>query len=346
MPPQSRQTDRSEAILDAAVVFGAKRYIEDAYDDSANSFYGTYVKANDQILFLEFTHNLVLYKDLIIDNSSLAERHGQELLAFIDTINYTAGDKIINVAPIGNRASGIRASQATVGVRYGFCEYLSELLHNSSGIITRLSAVAVPWAYKTKNHYDYYDFDKLFTICNIDKQWMPFALFTWRAIVYSAFALNERKRDSRPVTYVASPGRLKALKAVLNASDIAGYEWPRDGWRKVVSELPALPMGGYDFSFLSSLPAFETSVLNANLRDMQALDALRYVMNVRKSSEGRAIMEDWADIVFDGPTCAIGSGSIQIMKNVNVTGNLNQTQWICATPNTGRIEKSIWIGGG
>jgi hypothetical protein len=120
---------------------------------------------------------------------------------------------------------------------------------------------------------------------------------------------------------------LLALRALLDAKDVARFEFPRDVLRELSASLPDLSSNGFDFSFVSSLPALETSSLSAQFWDDSPESALREVCSLRGSGSVRAKREEWLDLLFAGTAmCGIGGTNIQIVRDTTVHGNLVQEQ--------------------
>jgi hypothetical protein len=334
------------AVIDAAVVYGAQRYFDEQYLDKADPDYKSpywwikegrgqseqYLKQNDRFLFIELMHDLVLYEILYLDNSSVGEKPSDDLLRFVAKIHELAGHGIFRI----ERLTGVYYDSPPM-VQVSLCKYISEMIQRDPDAERRMSAVAVPWAYKSALHRDRGEFEKLFRALGTDDKWLPLAIFVWRGLMYFAFAMAKHSRFAlhgrELVTYVASPGRMSGLRAILNAEDLVRYEWPREAWRNIMQALPGLPSDGFNFSFVSSFPSFETSVLGVHMWDMPALEATKYVCELRRKMEVRQLRDDWTDILFsDGPRCAVGSPSIQILKNMIVHGNVTQKQWLRASP--------------
>jgi hypothetical protein len=311
----------SVAITDAAIMYGAQRYFDGLHRDPEWQFKDNYREEDDQLLFLELMHSLILYDELVLDDSSMDDDVSKELLRFIGTVNAHAGKQVIRLEKIGKTAVGDHGNS----VRYRASALLKELLQTIPGIEERISSVPVPWAYYAEAHYDRDVFALDFKHLQLDPKWIPFAIFAWRALMYSAFARHKQRRGSRNLTYVAAPGRMKALEIVLNAPDRRRFEFPRQAWRALLDDLPDLPEDGLDFDYLTSLSPVETSGLSRFLWSVTPQEALQRTMDLRDGSEGVAARADWKEILFKGAeTCAVGGVNIQIVRNSTIGGDLNQ----------------------
>jgi hypothetical protein len=326
-----------EALTDAAVIYGAQRYFDGVHDLPDWPYRPDYRKDDDRLLFLEFLHNIILYDRLHIDSSSLEdtmyEIHPRtELRSFIDKVNYR-----IRAEWITSENIGVPANVNIVSSQYSFCHLLKELLSRDPDAERRMRAVPVPWAYKTEKHYNYSAFRMRFDQLEIENSdLLPYAIFTWRALTYGAMAQHKHKMEHTKFAYVAAPGRLTALKAILDNTDIYRYNLPRD--RELLSNiswwgLPQFSGEGFDFTYIRSLPFFETSPVALNLLELPPQRALDQVCEARNSPEAREVRDDWNDILFDVSNySAIGNVNIQIMKNVTAQGSISQRQIIKAVP--------------
>ena len=355
-----RETPVLLAVSDAAILYGAQRYFDGLHRDPNWSYRHLYDEDSDHLLFQELLHNLCLYDQIILDDSSVEQSVSSELKRFISHVNSRCRDTVIDLANIGGHAINSNISYVSLN----FCRYVKSVLRERRDASHDISQILVPWAYQQQSHHDYHEFAGHFKDVGLDSRWLPFVIFTWRALVYAAFARRcrisetprnetyERSRYERfqyeraryesynykhgdydlHITYIAAPGRLRALKAVLNSADIVNFERPREAWRVLTKDLPDLPNGGYDFSFLSSLPAIETSRLAEHLSGLPAKQALDFVCSWRDGEEAETVRDNWGDLLFSGQGVdAVGGTNIQIVKNATGFGNLVQEQRLRAT---------------
>jgi hypothetical protein len=225
-------------------------------------------------------------------------------------------------------------------VQRSFCRYVSARINANYQLADRLLNVRIPWAYHQPDHHDRREMQSNFGMAGLDERYLPFVLFAWRGLMYGAIAHSERKRgdlfgaggttsspsgDPRLASYVAAPGRILALREVLAADDMERFDFPNEAWRSLIFDLQDLPPHGYDFSFLKSLPAVDTSPIALLASEREPQDALEYVLDWRATREGRKLMFDWYELLGIGfRGTIVGSTNIQIAKNINVGGDFNQ----------------------
>ncbi len=314
------------AVVDASMVYAASRLVSGVHEDPSWRFRDSYRKNDDRDLCLELLHYIALFDKLIIDNSSLNEEQGdlaQQAVSEIESVlNLDAPIEVRNVAPRGERLDYFSESR----VQRKFISYFSGIISANPSLSSSISRINVPWAYHQNDHHDWDSVLNVATEFSVPASFVPFLIFVWRGVVYSAFAHNAVLKSGERVSYVAAPGRMLALQAVLSGADFKKYEWPRKAWRSLLDELPSLPEEGYSFSFLESLSELDVSPLSSIIESMNVADALRFVCDWRNCSKGISLRENFGDIVFSvSSTTLLGSVNIQIARNLSIGGDFNQT---------------------
>lgn len=318
------------AIVDAAIVYGAERYLSGVHDDRSWPYRDQYSKSDDEELFLEFLHYLSIFDEIVVDNSSLSEGISNEIRSLIDRIKYFSGT--FNGPLFCRQVAPDLSGDTPDRVRNQFCVYLANLVAADTAAMNRIAAVEVPWAYHQPRHHDWPAVAESCKNLRLPECLIPFTVFAWRGIMYGGFAHHARMAEKSLVSYVAAPGRMAALKAVLPSKDLERFERPRKAWRELVSEMPSLPEFGYDFSFLESLPVVYTSRFSQRLLTLTPQDALSYVCKYRNEESSKELRKDWAEVIFSATESnLVGSQSIQIMRN-NKTIFGNVIQKIIANP--------------
>jgi hypothetical protein len=157
--------------------------------------------------------------------------------------------------------------------------------------------------------------------CGLDDALLPLAIFAFRGIAYAGFAHAEHcSRRDGVATYVAAPGRLRALSSLLASEDMARIGYPARVYRALVEEL-SLPKRGYNFSFLKSLPVVQTSGLGVEIGRRVPRDALRWILARRTEDDSVAVRERWQRQLSEEAGSTIVSQSV---NNSNVGGDLIQ----------------------
>jgi len=324
------------ALSDAAIVYGAQRYFDGVHDDVAWPYRDQYRKEDDRALFLEFLHNLYLYDRIVLDDRPIdaRERAGYgQLRKFLDAVNRDADEEVFAhqtldaaylYASEQAKAGRSSADGVPTSVQASVCGLVAE--HLSRGRAAELRSVAVPWAYHQPRHQDHAAIGSALRELAVDTSWLPFTLFVWRAIWYGALARYQTRSRHQPFAYVAAPRRIQALRAVLDAKDLARYEFPRQAVRTLSLELPDVPEMGYDFGDLDFVSPFETTALSARLAALPPAQALRMTLAERRSTHARKVRGDWADLLStNATTCVVGTTVIQMMRDMNVQGNVTQS---------------------
>jgi hypothetical protein len=320
----------AEALTDAAVVYGAQRYFDQVHSDPLWPYRENYLLEGDRLLFFEFLHNLLLYEHLYLDNSSLENDDiGPDLKNFIRFVNSTLGFDWIKVQNVGADAEVNAHSSIS-----HFCALLKEISARDPNLGQRISTTHIPWAYLDPHHHNHDVFSQSFHVYRLPIAYAPFAMYCWRALTYGAMANFRQKQSDAQFAYVAAPGRLMALQSILNRDDIRRYSLPRELLRLLRLSIPQFPSGGFDFTFLGSIPFHATSPITSALSGVSPKAALEKVCSERDSPEVRRIRDDWNDILFSATKyAAVGGVHIQIMKDITTTGDVIQNQIIKSTPN-------------
>jgi len=335
------------ALSDAAILYGAQRYYDGLHDDEGWPYRGQYRKEDDRALFIELLHNLCLYDRIVLDNRPI---ENAERLAYNELSRFTARVNDLAAAEVfsGDALTVDYAEQAQAGasatgdvptaVQHAVCRLVASYV--ASGKTSEMEAVAVPWAYHQAFHQDRRPIANGLQRLRVDEGWIPFTLFVWRAVWYGAIARFQARRSRRPFAYVAAPRRIATLRALFDAKTLAAFQFPREAVREVSWELPGIPAAGYDFGFLDFVSPFEASGLSQSIDEMSPDAALVFVMNLRESTQAKAMRADWADILLEGAsTCAVGTTVVQIMRDMTVNGTVNQTVRLRAVPAENGFER-------
>lgn len=302
------------AILDAALAYGASRWYRGVHHDPQWEFAGKYRSADDKLLFYEFIHNIVLYDNILLDRSSVGTV-SNEILELFTKINTKA--KRILLDP--NRV--IAPTKTLEPVVDSICRLLVDLNRIPQNT-TAFTTLPIPWAYSTVTHNDRQAFAKAFNEWGVDPALLPFAIFVYRGICYSGFANNYSTVHDSPTVYLASPGRMKALAAVLSANEIKKINYPKQAYMDLV-RLLNLPGNGYSFTEFTSLPSFYLSSLAQQLYDKTPREALDYVVKLRQSGEAVTLRKSWSERVWErSKSAAIGPTYSQSISDSNITGDV------------------------
>ena len=315
-------------LIDAAIVYGAERILTGRHDDEKWKFRVDYKREDDERLFREFLHQLVLCDALYLDASSLGEEISTEI--------FSLGERINDGRKLDDRQGILRVFRADMemnatpeSVQSHFCEYFARRLDRDEPLAGRIRTVPVPWAYKQEGHHDRssirYHLTQYGPSDAFVDTFLAFVLFAWRGLMYGAIAQSERQNGNDLSAYVAAPGRMSALREILDAADVGHFQFPREAWLALLKELPTLPKRGSSFSFLRSLPAVDTSPLAPLLTSLKPIDALDYVLRWRNSVDAMQLRAEWHELLDAGrDTSIVGSTNIQIAKNLTIHGDFNQ----------------------
>jgi hypothetical protein len=168
---------------------------------------------------------------------------------------------------------------------------------------------------------------------NLDGTLVPLAVFSYRGLCYSGFVNNLVQTDGRPAAYVASPGRINALKHIISSQDLKQIGFARGAYRDLIAILK-LPELGYNFSTLGSLPAHEVSEIALAVTSKTPSSALAFALSIRRSDEGAQLRRHWADRVWaSAKSVAVGRNYAPgDMKMENVSAGRDAIQIYCAMP--------------
>jgi len=299
------------AIMDASIIYGASRYLNRLHDDTNWKFRHEYKKIEDQALFYEFLHDLLLYDEILLDNSSVTII-AEEIKTLMDMINRTQAKSLIStrhLADIGNLEPVILA----------VCKIINQLRNKHD-----FQEIQVPWVYRSGNHHDFSIFSRFVSEYAMDRNLIPYALFAFRGICYAGFSHGFAEYNHKPSTYLASPGRLAILKKILSDKDIREYDYPKRAYYDLIEKL-RLPDNGYKFTSLNNtFMAHELSALTFYLYQSEPKDALQKVLQLRNSDETKKMRELWYERLCEySQSSAIGVNINQNISNANIHGNVN-----------------------
>jgi hypothetical protein len=308
-PPQSKRGLPSAAtttgILDSSLIYGAARILRRVHADALYKYRDQFKKEDDQALFNEFMHLLLLYEKIILDDSSVDEI-GDEIKEIIRTVNEGISEPIIETQKIGSQGDAAVVARA-------ICRLINRMPHKH-----RLLNIRVPWAYTRGSHVDW----SLFEDISPDAL-RPVALFAYRGLCYASFANRLSTSLGKRVVYVAAAGRLAALEPLLDVRDLQRFDFPRREYHDLIDQLE-LPNEGVDFSFLEhSFEGFEITRLAQQLAGMPPHDALSFVVGMRDYPAVQHIREQWhRRLRALGKPIAVGPVTQGIWDS-HISGNVN-----------------------
>jgi hypothetical protein len=278
--------ERQAALIDAAIVYGANRWLRGLHAEPTWEFQGRYKPEHDKRLFSEFLHLLLLFDRIVLDNSSI-ERIGQEIREMFAHVNTQAGSpRLLSYREVATTKSLLPVISAT-------CEMISDSLRSGLQSFDALSTIAIPWAYCDKGHMDYEKFFTAAAECGLDTRHIPLAIFAYRGLAYAGFAHAQAGADGSDIaTYVAAPGRISALQPFLDSRVIADLDYPRKAYGSLVETLK-LPSKGYDFSFLGVFSPSQVSSLALEIDARPPRDALRWILRRRRESDAVEVRMKW-----------------------------------------------------
>jgi hypothetical protein len=317
-----------QAVVDAATLYGASRFLRSVHKDPDYPFRDRFTATQDRLLFSEFIHLLLLYDDIVLDNSSLDIDRPSNTGEFWSPTSPLRTE----LQPLIER---IVPGQGPALVERDIC-FLQENDHHvikkfiADHLATHVDresaeSVAVPWAYN-ETHADFGSFKHYCDEAGIPHL-TPLAMFLYRGLVYAAFA------QPTHAIYLAAPGRLKALDVFLSDSDKYRFDYPRRAYSDLLSLL-RLPDKGFDFSYLShsGSGAHELSAVSRYIFNMPPDTAIDQVLKLRNSSNGMELRRAWTARLHTG--AMVGMEQIEINQNIEnstAAGNINQSITIVPT---------------
>ncbi|MFL6725200.1 MAG: hypothetical protein ACJ8FS_01645 [Sphingomicrobium sp.] len=307
------------ALTDAASVYAAARFIANAYDESSPQGMSYRSRSYDEALYYELMNNLILYDYLVYDNSSLESATADEIIPLFRKINSEFGEDIMAVESIG-----IGSDYGEHFIIHGLCQHLHDLVETDPSKLGRLEAVQVPWAYKSTTHVDFPKFEGLLRGSGLESL-VPFAVFAWRGLCYLGVAETRHRRRDEAFAYVAAPGRIKALQAILSAEEMRDIRYPREAWNRLSKAIDEFPKRGLEFRNISSISPVYTSRLSHELLKIPQENHLSYIAERRNTRERISAREEWGELLFNrANSCTVGNQTIQIMRDLTVYGDVKQ----------------------
>jgi hypothetical protein len=317
--------DMPIAVIDASMVYGAHRWFSSKHQDPDFAYRESFNADDDQRLFFEFLHTIVLYDYIVLDNSSVSSI-GREIEEFFSLVNAVAGENVLRTENIATAYSNVLEQ-----VMRWVCRNLQKVSRESrEHSIDSLKAIPVPWAYHAPGHIDRARMELIASEENLDASLAALALFQYRGLCYAGYANNLARRNKIPVAYAAAPGRMRALEPVMSGAEISRLGYPRESYAALAHEL-ALPDMGYTFEFLDSAGGIDLSPLTLAIGDASPRTALREALALRKDSTSEQVRLDWGEKLFAYRlSAAVGPQYTQNIINSTIIGPL--TQQIVARP--------------
>lgn len=292
------------AFVDAAIAYGATRYLHGAHGD--------HPPAGDRRLFLEFLHQIVLYDNLLFNEDCIET----ELAELFRTVN-AGTPKLVNgeaLGPTGNVEPILAAVSNLV----------SEHLASGRQKADELAMLPVPATYRTGRHQDHEAARKAAEDAGLRDDLVPFLLFAFRGVTYSGYAYDRMQSGNATTAYVASPGRIVALSHLLSHSEVSGLGYSSRAYLDLLDELP-LPPTGFAFRHLPSLAPATVSNLAAAVAEMPARKALAFTFELRARPEARALRKKWQERIWArSHAVTVGATVHQEISNSTIDGNVYQ----------------------
>src|SRR5262245_22871407 len=140
-----RRSWMATALIDAAIVYGAGRFLRGAHHEQAFAYRDHFDERDDRAHFIEFLHTLLLYDSAVMDNSSMSSRIGEEVSGLIEYTTALLGERFLTTKELGH----LRDYQLD-----GVAEGLVRLVR-AHPQPEQLLQVQVPWGYHgDANHRD------------------------------------------------------------------------------------------------------------------------------------------------------------------------------------------------
>jgi hypothetical protein len=302
----------SVAVIDASIVYGAIRSLRYGDSRADTSRLSGAQQLDDKALFFEFLHDLLLYDRILLDSSSIV-RIGADLKLLIARVNKRAEEVLFSTRTLAT-------TTAMPAVVSAVCRQLRDCAHYH-GDLTR---IPIPWAYRDSSHHDFDVISKAAMHVGLDVTLVPLAVFAYRGLCYAGYSHNMVKRLGVASTYVAAPGRIQAMRPILDSTEIRRVEYPKRGYHDLIDMLK-LPATGYDFSFVGSLPSHEMSSLTQAFYDSPAEEVFEEVLSMRRSERGRGIRNSWRERIWvRSKSLAAGASYTQNISNSEIGGDVYQ----------------------
>jgi hypothetical protein len=315
--------NNASAVMDAAIAYGASRWMRSIHDDPKYDKTHDFKKNDDKWLFVEFLHNLLFYDRITMDITSSRWFYAKEIMGIFQQVNHLAKIDLLVPGDI-SPYDGDDDDELEV-IAEGAC-HLIKIICDAPDRQKGILSVDVPTVYKSTSHHDYEMMAMVATKANLALEMLPFALFSYRGLCYSGFANFQSRINKAPTAYLASPGRIAALKELVDAQALKRITGARQAYIRV-GEVLKLPENGYNFSHLPSLDPLRFSQLAQAVVGKPALDALQFTIKLRDSAEGKQLREAWTEKIFAGclaPSLGIANGGEQKMENIQAGGDVIQ----------------------
>lgn len=309
------------AVLDASIAHGAARWLGGVHKDPASPYRQQYKAVEDKLLFAEFLHDVLLYDRIILDDHNGGIPIVENVIKLFSAINAQLSCELLTRRPIAP-ASTYRPVMEAV------CQLIVDRISEESTRRAILST-PIPWTYKT-DHADRNEFERAAVQFGLESTFVPFAVFVYRGLCYAGFANNLMETDNLPAVYLASPGRMRALRPILSDDDMNPLSYPKSAYSDLVSILK-LPGRGYSFGKIRSLPQARVSTLAQHLNELEPDQALKFVLELRASEEAASFRRNWTNRMWEhSRSLAVGAPYVQTVKNNTVYGDLIMVQRIYA----------------
>lgn len=286
------------AILDATLAHGSSRWLRE-HGRALHTPDGHH-RADDGLLFLEFLHVLLLYDEILLDDGCGAES-GADVAELFCLVNSSLGYDLL-------RRRCVSTTSALHAVIHRVCGVIEGIQRDSPAQRAAMLAAPVPPAYSSRQHHDYAQFHEIAKGTGLGSEFIPFALFCFRGLCYSGYANNLARIHNAPAAYLASHGRLSALRLILDQAEVRKFHYAKRAYADLLGILK-LPDGGYDFTDVSSLYPPDFSALTVTVLPLPPAEALSYVLRLRMSAAGATLRRQWSEQLWNqSRAVAIGPG--------------------------------------
>ena len=322
-------TNNATAVIDAAIVYGASRWLRGIHKNPSHEWEKSYKASDDKLLFLEFLHVLLLYDRIAMDSSSASRAIPSELLELFAKVNAHS-----NADVLGRRELAPYKKSEINAIAEATCRLISGIVEDPQKRQT-IQRSRVPWAYKSPIHHDFEMMTSIVEEQSLDIDLLPFALFSFRGLCYSGFAHHQANTTDAPMVYVASPGRISALKQIISAQDLKRFEFARRSYRDLVGLL-RIPEYGYNFSHLNSLDQSQVSQLALAVSGKSPQEALKFALQLRVSEDAGVLPKRWAERIWaTTKSSALGTNhpGEQNMENISAGGDVIQIYYASPADN-------------
>jgi hypothetical protein len=268
----------TRVLTDASTAHGAGRYF------TATG------RGYDRALYADFLRQVLIYEDLAVVSSRTNDHSDVDQL--VRALSEALGEGFLELEPPDWDGADETAFEDDVLLR--LCALITE--RASDAFKAEVGRLRIPRIYDDR-HEDAPRMRRAADEVGMELELLPYALFCFRGLCYAGMGASLTRRRGVPTVYAAAPGRLSALRKLLDGT---ADSYVTEAYASLVARL-SLPSAGYSF-IRAGLPSGPVWDVVSVIAERSPPEALRWVAEQRQTHEGLELRQRWAALLCSSGT--------------------------------------------